>query len=76
MYVANNSFIVYNIRKPFKSGHTHIAKFSTAKYVTKLAYSRIVPKHLSRYLLISLIRISDSKEYRDKIRQLLEKENN
>lgn len=74
MYAVDNGFIVHNARKPFKYGHTHIAKFATAKYITKLAYSRIVPKHLSRYLIISVIRISDDKEYRDKMRKLLEKE--
>ena len=74
VYAVSNGFVVLNARKPFKFGHTHIAKFSTAKYITKLAYSRIVPKHLSRYLIISLIRISDNKEYRDKLREVLEKE--
>lgn len=75
VYATEKGFIVHNVRKPFSCGHTHIDKFSTAKYITKLAYGRIVPKHLSRYLLVSLIRISDDKEYKDKLRKVLEKEN-
>lgn len=75
VYSVEKGFIVHNVRKPFQSGHTHIDRFSTAKYITKLAYGRIVPKHLSRYLLVSLIRISDDKEYQDKLRKVLDKEN-
>ena len=75
IYTTYEGFIVHNARKPFKYGHTHIDKFSTAKYLTKLAYSRTVPKHLSAYLLVSLIRISDDKEYQDKLRKVLSKEN-
>lgn len=65
---------MHNARKPFKYGHSHIDKFSTAKYITKLAYNCIVPKHLSEYLLVSLIRISDNKVYRDKLKNVLNKE--
>lgn len=67
------AFIVHNTRKPFESGHTHINNYNTAKYVIDMSCNKLIPKkHLSRYLIQSIIRISDDKDYIDKIQKLLE----
>jgi len=68
---AEGEYIVHNSHKSFESGHTHVRNFSTAKYLTKLAVHSIVPKHLSKYLLVSLIRISTDSEYKGKLYAML-----
>lgn len=72
IYTADKEYIVLNINKPFENGHTHIADFNTAKYIVKLARTLIIPKHLSKYLTVSLIRISEDTEYIESLEKLLE----
>lgn len=67
IYETLEGYIVHNSNKPFEYGHTHIRKFDTAKYLVHLSVHKIVPKHLSRYLIISLIRLSEDKEYENKL---------
>ena len=67
IYEAEHGFIVHNANKPFQEGHTHIDSFDTAKYLTKLAFQQIIPKHLSAYLLVSLMRISEDCSYKNKL---------
>lgn len=75
MYQSDKKgFIVHNSHKTFKDGHTHIDNYNTAKYIIKLAYYKTVPKHLSGYLLVSLIRISTDKKYKDKLYIKLDKD--
>lgn len=67
----DDAYIVHNTRHAFEDAHTHIKNLNTAKYIAQLAAYKRLPKkgHLSEYLLISLIRISDDNNY---IRQLNE----
>lgn len=67
----HHEFIVINRNKEFKCGHTHINNYNTAKYIVNLAVHESIPHHLSLYLLTSLVRISENKEYKDKIQALL-----
>ena len=76
VYKVDNSFIVHNTDKEFKNGHTHINNFNTAKYIIKLSIHRSIPRHLSIYLLYSLIRINTDKFYIEKIQNLLDIKNN
>lgn len=62
------SYIVHNTKKEFAKGHTHINNFNTAKYLATLALKKKVPTRLGKYQLVSLIRISDSKTYKIKLR--------
>lgn len=62
-------FIVHNTRKQFKDGHTHIDNYDTAKYIAYLvSYKKVPKKHLSDYLIESIIRLSTDKNYIAKIR--------
>lgn len=70
IYKSKNGYIVHNSRKPFEEGHTHINKFTTAKYITKLVIKSEVPEHLSNYLIESLIRLSGDKKYKNKLKQM------
>lgn len=69
--VGKNNYIVHNSHKPFQEGHTHIHKFSTAKYLTKLATHKLIPDHLSEYLLVSLIRLSKDTKYIEAVKKVL-----
>ena len=71
IYKTLNEYIVHNSNKDFEQGHTHIQNFDTAKYLIHLSIHRIVPKRLSKYLIVSLIRLSDSREYTEKLKEKL-----
>ena len=72
IFKVGNGYVVHNTLKPFKYGHTHITDFNTAKYIVHLSKFRIIPKHLSLYLWNSLERVSTGKEYRLKIRCVID----
>lgn len=69
IYGYKNVYIIYNKNKEFENGHTHINNFKTAKYLIKLSYYKIIPKHLSSYLFKSLVRISNDELYLQKLNQ-------
>lgn len=67
------AYILYNKNKEFSAGHTHLNNYNTALWIMKLYSSRKLPHDLrSKYLLQSLIRISDDETYTKKVEQLLE----
>ena len=71
--VVGNDYIVYNTRKEFKTGHTHIHNYNTAKYILHLSlHSSIPKKHINLYLLQSIIRISTNKTYVQSIQKLID----
>lgn len=66
----HGGYIVYNRKKDFKDGHTHINNFKTAKYIAYLSLYKRKPKgKLSPYLIESIIRISDDKKYKEYIKK-------
>lgn len=70
--VDRKEFIVHNVDLPFDKHHTHINKFTTAKYLINISLHKTVPKRLSDYLLISLIRLSDDSDYIDRLYMMLQ----
>lgn len=66
----SNGYLVVNINKPFKDGHTHVRRHDIAHIICKLAYRKQLPKSKSKRFLESLIRISEDKDYMAKIRTL------
>ena len=52
--VGRNSFIIHNINKEFKYGHTHINNYNTAKWIINLAFHKTMPKRANKYILNSL----------------------
>ena len=69
--IGKGNFIVHNTSKKFEKGHTHINNYNAAKTVIYLSMNSIVPKHLSKYLIESIIRISTDTQYIDKLKELL-----
>lgn len=71
VFRVSDGFIVHNVKKEFKEGHTHIMNYNTAKHMIDLVSHKSIPHHLSKYLLTSLIRLSDDEEYQRKVEMLL-----
>lgn len=57
-------YVVYNKKKSFKDGHTHIRNFSTAKYIANLiAYGKLPKNCHNQYILESLIRLETNQDH-------------
>lgn len=62
-------YIVHNTRKEFKDGHTHIDNYKTAKFICSTVLNKRIPEaKIGKYLIISLVRVSDSKTYKRKLK--------
>lgn len=70
VFRASDGYIIHNTEKSFKKGHTHIKNVNTAKYIVSLAAKKILPKHLSDYLLVSLLRLANDDIYTAKIEEM------
>lgn len=65
-------YILYNTKKTFKNGHTHVKGYSMAKTIIDNCIKKRTPKTSNIYLLTSHIRISDDEKYIQKIEELIE----
>ncbi len=73
IYDAGTNYIVHNTRLNFKEHHTHIKNFHTCKFLIDMSIHESIPeKHLSDYLLVSLIRLSNNKVYINKLNHILD----
>lgn len=72
IYDVGEEFVIHNTSYDFESHHTHINNFKTCKFIIDLCLHKTVPYHLSDYLLISILRLSDDEIYKSKIRKVLE----
>jgi hypothetical protein len=72
---CDDGFIVVNLDKVEKYGfdkaHTHIKSKKIARTIKDNILNNRFPKTRNEYLLISHIRVSDDKEYVDKIEHLI-----
>lgn len=71
IYDAGKGYIVHNTKLNFPDHHTHINNFHTCKYIIDLCIHKTIPHHLSDYLLVSIIRLSNDKEYINKIENMI-----
>ncbi|RDY24641.1 hypothetical protein CHF27_000115 [Romboutsia maritimum] len=72
IFQVKEGYIVYNTKKSFQEGHTHLKHFEAAKTAIDLVMNKKVPKSTDGYYLTSLIRLSDDNNYITKINELLE----
>lgn len=63
-------FIIVNTNKDFKKGHTHIKNYNMAKTIIDLVKHNKVPKTKNKYILNSLIRISNDNKYIEKLEEI------
>lgn len=69
-------YIVYNTLKPFKDGHTHLRSYRMAKGIIDYCIEKRIPNVTNNYLLVSAIRVTEDKEYRDRVKAVLERRQN
>ncbi len=72
IFQVKDGYIVYNTKKDFQEGHTHLRHFEAAKTAIDLAINKKIPKSTDVYYLTSLIRISSDETYIKKINDLIE----
>lgn len=65
-------YIVYNTKKPFESGHTHLKSFGMAKVIINNVINKKNPKTNNMYLLESHIRLSNNEKYISYIKHLID----
>ena len=64
-------YIVYNTKKNFKNGHTHIQSFEIAKTIIDNNIRKKRPKTNSIYLIESHIRVTNDSKYKKMLEELL-----
>ncbi|HSQ89061.1 MAG TPA: hypothetical protein VLM92_09615 [Romboutsia sp.] len=72
IFQVKEGYVVYNTRKDFQEGHTHLKNFEAAKTAVNLVINKKIPKSTDGYYLSSLIRLSDDDNYINKINALIE----
>lgn len=72
IFKVKNGYIVYNAKKSFQEGHTHLRHFEAAKTAIDLVIRKKIPRSTQRYYLTSLMRLSDDDIYINKIKELME----
>lgn len=72
IFRSRGCFIVQNVSKHFKQGHTHLRSFTQAKRAIDLCIAEKVPQNSSIYYLKSLLRLSKNKKYEDRLLELIE----
>lgn len=68
---GKQSFIVINTKKGFDNGHTHLNNYKQAVYIINCVKGKKIPKSFSKYLLISLIRLSADNKYTAQVEELI-----
>ena len=68
---VKRGYIVYNTKKNFKNGHTHIQSFDMAKTIIDNNIRKKRPKTNSIYLIESHIRVTNDSKYKKMLKELL-----
>lgn len=67
---ASKGFIVYNTKKEWESGHSHLRSFKAAKTAINLVRKGKMPRSRGFYYLTTLQRIATDERYVARIEQL------
>ena len=68
---VKRGYILYNTKKNFKNGHTHIQSFDMAKTIIDNNIRKKRPKTNSIYLIESHIRVTNDSKYKKMLEELL-----
>lgn len=71
IYDAKCGYVAHNTRKEFKDGHSHFDSLETAKMVIDWCVNKMVPPNTSRYMIISLIRLTRNYKYKNRLQNAL-----
>lgn len=65
-----DNYIIINTKKDFNQGHTHIKNYNIAKTIVRLCKNSKMPKSKNKYIVNSIIRISNDNEYTKKLKEI------
>ena len=76
MYIFKNEYkeeyVVYNSKKQWEDGHTHIHTYKQALYLVNCILNNKIPKKTNKYFLVSLLRLAKDKKYKEQLQQILD----
>lgn len=68
---VKNGYVVYNSKKEFKEGHTHLKNYNMCKVLIDNLIKRKIPRTDNVYILTSHIRVSNDQDYNEEIKQMI-----
>lgn len=66
------NYTVYNTKVEWALGHSHINSYKQATYLVDCALGKKIPQKVNKYFLVSLLRISTDKKYKEQIERKIE----
>ncbi len=73
---VKKGYIVYNTKKNFENGHTHIQSFEMSKTIIDNIIRKKRPKTNNIYLIESHIRVTNDSKYKKILEEILESKKN
>lgn len=70
VFRGRNGYIVYNTKKEFNQGHTHLKQMKSCKDIIEFAQRKVIPEGSSPYFITSLMRISDDEKFINRLEHL------
>ena len=70
----HKNYIVYNMKKPFQEGHTHLQKYEQTQYAIDCVLKNKIPKKTNKYFLVSLLRLAKDKKYVERLQRIIDGE--
>ena len=69
---VKRGYIVYNTKKEFEHGHTHLQSFEMSKTIIDNSIRKKRPKTNNIYLIESHIRVTNDSKYKQVLEELIE----
>ena len=69
----HKNYIVYNMKKSFQEGHTHLQKYEQTQYAIDCVLKNKIPKKTNKYFLVSLLRLTKNKKYARRMERRVDK---
>lgn len=69
---VKKGYIVYNTKKSFENGHTHLQSFQMSKTIIDNNIRKKRPKTNNTYLIESHIRVTEDDKYKQTLEELLD----
>lgn len=69
---VKKGYVVYNTKKRFENGHTHLQSFEMSKTIIDNCIKKKRPKTNSLYLLESHIRVTNDSKYKKILEEILD----
>lgn len=69
---VKKGYVVYNTKKSFENGHTHLQSFEMSKIIIDNSIRKKRPKTNNIYLIESHIRVTNDNKYKQVLEELVE----